>query len=461
MDDQFDDSLKKQISKAFENIESPTADEGWLMLRKKFPEKEKDRPVMWLWRVAAAVAAIAILLIGISKWTNHQNSETKTIAKKLPKPEQVEEKDDELAAKKTPKLVTDSSIYFNNTSPDKKIVTTKTTSTTHIVTDNVAKQIISNEDILPDGYVSPKQIIDNSVQSNLPTISSANTIAANDVTNLIKDSAMNKPIQMAIKQQPTEASQLSKNTSYTVQNNEPVASITSHEKKVKFGVYAATYINYAKGSENQINMGVGFTSDIKISKKIKLSTGVAIAQNSLNYINQPSSSTSLNLLYNGTTLVNTTLGAANAYNFTNAQSAPVIKDYNALLVGLDIPLNLKYEFNPQKSRSYVVVGLSSGTFINESYTYNFNTITRSYAMGNTLFANQQQPESQTTKNSFNDFYFARTLNVSFGIGYPLGRNHLIIEPFLKYPLAGLGTQQIHFGAGGVNLKFDFLSSPKK
>ncbi len=460
MDDKFDDSLKKQISKVFENVESPTADEGWLMLREKFPEKEKDRPVIWLWRAAAAAAAVAILLIGISKWANHQNNETKTIAKKLPKFEQVKEKHDELAVKKTPELVTDSGIYFNNTSPDKKIVTTKTNSTPHLVTGNIAKQIVSNKHISPDGHISPKRDIDNSIQNNLPTISSPNTIAANDVTNIIKDSAMNKPVQMAVKQQPTEISQLPKNTSYTVQNNEPIASITIHEKKVKFGVYAATYINYAKGSENQINMGVGFTSDIKISKKIKLSTGVAIAQNSLNYINQPSSSTSLNLLYNGATLVNTTLGVANAYNFTNAQSAPTIKDYNALLVGLDIPLNLKYEFNPSKSRSYVIVGLSSGTFINESYTYNFNTITRSY-VGNSLFANQQQPESQTTKNSFNDFYFARTLNISFGIGYPLGKNHLIIEPFLKYPLAGLGTQQIHFGAGGINLKFDFLSSPKK
>ena len=127
-------------------------------------------------------------------------------------------------------------------------------------------------------------------------------------------------------------------------------------------------------------------------------------------------------------------------------------------MGLDIPVNIKYEFNPQKSRSYIIVGLSSGTFINESYTYNFNTL--SYGAGTALLANQQ-PQSQTTKNSFNDFYFAKTLNVSFGIGYPMGKNHLIIEPFLKYPLAGLGAQQIHFGAGGINLKFDFQSSSKK
>src|SRR5690348_10198432 len=103
MDEKFDDDLKKQISRVFENIESPTADEGWLMLREKYPEKEKDRPVIWLWRVAAVAAAMAILLIGISKWANQQKSETKAIAKKTPKVERIKD-DEELAFKKTPKL---------------------------------------------------------------------------------------------------------------------------------------------------------------------------------------------------------------------------------------------------------------------------------------------------------------------------------------------------------------------
>jgi hypothetical protein len=53
------------------------------------------------------------------------------------------------------------------------------------------------------------------------------------------------------------------------------------------------------------------------------------------------------------------------------------------------------------------------------------------------------------------------LNVSFGMGYPLGKsNRLIIEPFLKYPLDGLGAQQIRFGAGGLNLKINFKGTKK-
>jgi hypothetical protein len=52
------------------------------------------------------------------------------------------------------------------------------------------------------------------------------------------------------------------------------------------------------------------------------------------------------------------------------------------------------------------------------------------------------------------------LNLSFGLTYPVGKNHLVVEPFLKYPLQGLGEQQIRFGAGGLNLKFNLEPSKK-
>jgi hypothetical protein len=457
MDDQFDDSLKKHISKAFENIQVPTADDGWLMLRKKFPEKEKDRPVVWLWR-AAAVAAI--IIVAFSLWINYKNEPKETIANKPIKVERHKKNNDQLAKKTIPEAVLDSVAHLNLVSPRKKIA--KQQIVKHYVLPHTTLKYPADNAIFKRASDHANQpALDNYANTNLPAIAIPDRTTTNTTPTIIKDSTITKPDQNIAKQQTVNPTLLPNTNSYAIKDERPVAPMTDNEKKVKFGVYAATFFNYAKGSENQLNMGVGFTSDIKISKKVKLSTGVAIVQNSLNYINQTNFPSSPQLLYNTNAGANTTTsGTANAYNFNNAQSAPGIKDYNALLVGLDIPLNLKYEFNPQKSRSYIIVGLSSGTFINESYTYNFNS--PNYGGGLALLAGSQQPpQPQTTKNSFNDFYFARTLNVSFGVGYPLGKNHLIIEPFLKYPLAGLGAQQIHFGAGGVNLKFDFQSPSKK
>lgn len=467
MDDQFDDNLKKHISRAFETIEYPSADEGWQMLRKKFPEKEKDRPVVWLWLTVAAVAAILILALGIGTWVNNQNNDKENIANKPSKIKQFEKNNSELAIKKTaPNPAIDSGTYLNNLSPQKMA---KQPVVEHNNNNNTAPNanqiaITNNTDPKPalDNVkdIINKPALDNYANNSLPASVTPDDTVNSNMPTITKDSSTDNTRQNIARQQPANPTGLPKANSYFIQDNQPVEAVAVNDKKVKFGVYAATYFNYAKGSENQINMGVGFTSDIKISKKVKLSTGVAIAQNSLNYINQ-TPSIQQNLLYNGAVL--NTAGTANAYSFATAQYAPAIKDYNALLVGLDIPLNLKYEFNPKKGGSYIVVGLSSGTFINESYTYNFNTINnRNYgAGGGALTTNlQQQPQSQTDKSSFNGFYFARMLNLSFGIGYPLGKNNLIIEPFFKYPLAGLGTQQIQFGAGGINLKFDFQSSKK-
>ncbi len=71
-----------------------------------------------------------------------------------------------------------------------------------------------------------------------------------------------------------------------VVDNKKSEKSTKTNKAVDFGVYAATYFNYAKGSSNQLNVGAGVTSDIKLSRNLNLSTGVTIAQNTLSYGNQ-------------------------------------------------------------------------------------------------------------------------------------------------------------------------------
>jgi hypothetical protein len=235
----------------------------------------------------------------------------------------------------------------------------------------------------------------------------------------------------------------------TPPGNKKSAVTKNTDKAVRFGIYAATYFNYAKGSTNTLNVGACVTSDIKLSKNLNLSTGLSIAQNTLSYGNQ---TPTINAQASSLQAVNNV--AVPKQNVLYAAAVPSLKNYNASLVGLDVPINLKYAFAPEKSPAYVSIGLSSGTFINETYTYSYNNYNVPFS------ANTSQIPDQSTHQSFNSFYFAKTLNFSFGTGYSLGRNKLIVEPFLKYPLEGLGSQQIKFGAGGLNLKFNF-QTPKK
>ena len=64
MDEQFDNDLKNRIKEVFENFEDSSANEGWLLLRKKFPAEQSRRPLTWLWWGAAA--AILLLFLGLA-----------------------------------------------------------------------------------------------------------------------------------------------------------------------------------------------------------------------------------------------------------------------------------------------------------------------------------------------------------------------------------------------------------
>jgi hypothetical protein len=151
------------------------------------------------------------------------------------------------------------------------------------------------------------------------------------------------------------------------------------------------------------------------------------------------------------------LGVANyapsaaSYNANTAitlASAPAFQNYGVSMFNIDLPVNLKYDFNLKKTSFYLMAGLSSGTFANETYTYYYNYP----ALASPSL---QASHSLSSQKSFDNFYFGKVLNFAFGYGYPLGRNHLILEPFLKYPLGGVGAQNIRLGTGGINLKFNF------
>jgi hypothetical protein len=67
MDDQLDNDLRDRIREVFDDFEHPSADEGWLLLREKFPEKQsKRRAFAWIWWGSAA--AVLFIFLGIGLW---------------------------------------------------------------------------------------------------------------------------------------------------------------------------------------------------------------------------------------------------------------------------------------------------------------------------------------------------------------------------------------------------------
>ncbi|MBS1522721.1 MAG: hypothetical protein JST50_17110 [Bacteroidetes bacterium] len=487
MDDPLDNDLKKRIREVFDNYDDGHADEGWQLLREKYPKKARRSPVLWLrWGSAAAVL---LLFLGILWLNKRPEKENKLVGNKPginhPIVKSIEpQKNSNTITDKTNNAdakLADSVInslqtqkLANNkllaTRSLKKNITKANKPSTDIETSNA----IANNNIFNKGIAGNNEPAVNNATQNIAAIKPAKTIEKQNVgiaktdNNASKvDSSVNVTAQsMAVAKPKNGVNMLdqSKQPDKTVFADNQVPKNKKDQglrgRTVSFGVYAATYVNYASKSNNQLNEGIGISSDIRISRKLNLSTGVAIGQNSLNYNGQlppeqskllASANSSANSLASG----RASALAAPAYSANSFFAAtPSLKNYTASLVGLEIPINLKYKFNPEKNATFVSIGVSSGTFVNETYTSTYNYTTP-------FASNLSQTTDQSLQQKFNSFYFAKTLNFSFGTGYRISGNDLIIEPFIKYPMEGLGSQQIKFGSGGVNLKFNFQGGRRR
>jgi hypothetical protein len=478
MSEQLDNELRKRINEVFENYEDTApANEGWLLLRQKFPQK-KERSLTPLWWSAAATLFILCLF---AFWFNNKPVKTAQTTAKHNKPLQLDDTSTIIMEEKGSKeIIPKQDQHYAGTAAQPK-GHLQASETSSLMTDAPVSSLTqkpSNENN-PNLTVAVNTDVRTS-PGNVPITRNADALA--NVKSFDTDSSSTKGTSIiAVQELKTQQQAKIANGKDSVltganspmnvylaneqkrERNKTVKqdSKTQTDKKVLYNVYAATYFNYAEGSKTQINTGAGFGTDIKLFSKLKLSTGIAIGKNTLNYNGQPMQAGILNEAV-GVSRASANDASSSAPPLTSTLGfvaarvgvTPIVAGYDVSLTGLDVPLNLKYEFNPNKSDSYISAGLSSGTFINETYNYRYDNSLNAFGISPAL------PDA-TTRKSFTRFDFARTLNLSLGMGYQITKNNrLVIEPFLKYPLSGLGSQQIRFGAGGVNLRLKFQGNRK-
>lgn len=489
MSEQLDNELRKRISEVFDNYEDTApAEEGWLLLRQKFPEQKKKRIVPIWWMNAAAVL---LLLAAFGVWFLKQQPQKSEQVAAKPQKQNALPLEQNTPQSQLPELPNSTQSGATQTDLGNGALNQLAGKVQHS-----QKPMLNNGSIAPapstNNFNTPataellsktsgKTPVSNSALLPAPGNSKAgNGVAAADVVNN-QDSANSAQQTILAQQNPVKTQQQRNSiisTTDTSGNNtkqsKMLAFLTKEQekeqakkdktdnkviadKKVLYSVYAATYFNYAEGSRSQVNTGAGFSTDIRLSKNFKVSTGIAIGKNTLSYANQPVSASIQNaaMAASNNALVEVIpISKNNQLGFTPLKVAatPLVSAYDVSLTGLDVPINIKYEFNPAKTDAYISAGLSSGTFINETFSYRYTND------ANYSIATSEVPDATSSK-SFTGFNFARTLNVSMGVGYQITKNNrLVIEPFVKYPLGGLGSQQIRFGAGGINLRFKFQTA---
>lgn len=132
------------------------------------------------------------------------------------------------------------------------------------------------------------------------------------------------------------------------------------------------------------------------------------------------------------------------------------------ILALEFPLSARVKLLETPGYAlYLNAGLSSLLYIKQRLSGH-----------NTLYVNYLEYDSQTgaysvasmvdhffvdeRQDAFSHFDFSRLLNLSFGYEITGKERSVVIEPFVKYPLDHLSSQQLRIGMAGMSLRYNFL-----
>ncbi len=449
MNEQFDRKLRNHIKDTFDHYDDQMADNGW---NKFIANKKRKRRGLIYWTILPTGIAATLALV----WLFNGNNLLQTVQKKEPiiahngSTNNKINKQSEWTSNHSqpPKFIKDKVIDenktainpFKNNKPISSIrqekgiiqktelkttkidLLSKTNSKTANLKELIVIRQLSKSEVMA---INPSVIMINSEINDVPLLESSNVIREDKIIAEEKEQVVSNAIK--IKKEPKIIQFLG-----AIKDAPP----TKKKSNFNLSIDANSYYSFSeKGVNDQLNIGLGLATELKITENLSLNSGILLNRQTTTFDGNERSTSDFRLAVNG-------LGAVPSAQMTSAK-----------LIGLDIPLNLKYDVKLGKMNSFIATGFSSYSVINENYINDFSIVNYSFTGVNT--------SSITTKvenplGNFSYFKFARTLNLSFGVLYPIAKKStLSIEPFMKYPLRGLGYQDLKIGSGGLSFKLNF------
>ncbi|HVN59145.1 MAG TPA: hypothetical protein VMT63_12675 [Bacteroidales bacterium] len=204
-------------------------------------------------------------------------------------------------------------------------------------------------------------------------------------------------------------------------------------RRLRFGVNIAPGMT-STGTVTSFNYAGGINADYEITDKLHLSTGLQLEhQNAIN-------------------------------KNTDSPSWIPAGQSQALLTDLDLPLNITWKFLKKgSSRYYVTGGISSVAcltekYVSTTYTQKMEAVVNSTSGSQSLSYQLVNVKSTSTRTEepLNSVNFAGRVNIIFGFEQHLSTKlSLHIEPFVKIPVTGLGSEDMKFTTSGVACKISF------
>lgn len=205
--------------------------------------------------------------------------------------------------------------------------------------------------------------------------------------------------------------------------------------KIKFGFVFSTLVNRAEGDyDSEIGFAGGLISELPLISNLRLDLGFLVSKQSFG-INRE------DIKFRETDV----LGDAHS------------KKTNAELIALDIPVNIKYILSrKQDNIIFVSAGISSMAYFKENFNNTYYTENLSYNTNDFERTVTVTGQDNNSVKAFKRFDLAKVFNLSFGVGYKFRNGmNLQIEPFIKYPLGKLTSENIELGSGGIKFRVYF------
>jgi hypothetical protein len=472
MKEELDNKFTDRIKEVFENREEPYNSNDWKKLLAKKPMNDV-RHFGWSYSKYAAIVIIFVFLGGIGSFVFFENSQNLTV--QIDKPALIDKKKDVIKPDSIDKTSA-KQVYI--TLESKKRITpiynkknTLKQATKTSVELAQKKEYTSNTNLYkrekePIKHVKGVLVFNDNNKYNLDNLFFVDHLLFSNPKYDHYDLAIDYPKISTLNLELEKIAKFQKNDdilkdAINVQNQEELLASTSpstfelqlrddnsitelsHEKtnknkKITVGLAVSSIVSYNQGSQNSnVSLGVGALLDIPIYKKFDINTGILVTNQKINL-----QENSLVVLANGSQL----------------------KSKKAVLTGLDIPINLKYNFSMNNSDMFLAVGLSSVSYIKEdiestfqqsSTIYSesineFGTLVRTSDIVNTFRIDKE------SKGSLTNFSFGNILNFSFGVELPFKNSgqSIILEPFFKYALKSISSENIDLSSVGLNLKLN-------
>jgi hypothetical protein len=458
MNEQFDKTLRNHIKDTFGSYDDQYAADGWNSLINK--KRRKRRGLVFWYSLPSGIAA-ALAIVWMYNW-NTLIVKPATSNKMIAKTEKtiVNEKQN-IASNETNNAINTTLNNVESTKTEAKAPVNKTNFTAKNLQKqnaSILKQAINSNTNLPEKNIeigSDDNLLLSILNDRKSSLNSNEKQLVLENNSPIQNTELRNPVSIEmitnnvttreteVKIPPTNKNSVAKKSlpkSFAfnaIPANVSGNNNTAKQNKFNVAVDANTYYSFSdRGVNDQVNIGIGLATTYKIGKNFSINSGILLNRQTSSFEGLSRSSFDSRLAVNSAFAI-----------VPNAQIT------NAKLIGLDIPVNLQFDFKIGKAKTFITSGFSSYSVINEEYVNDFSVT-------NYLFTGVKTSNITTVQDnpagSFTYFKLARTLNFSFGMLYPLkGKSSVSVEPFLKYPIAGFGYQDLLIGSGGVSLKYNF------